>query len=673
VKWRREEKRKIKEDRIKKMKFTLNDNLREEGVNDISLIGNDLVILANITNKKNERVEKRFEVRIRKNSTQEDVINSLEEKLDKPLGRLLCECLIRLVCKPENWNKIIEKVESIEDKNDKQSDKKKIPIRKFSANGTMPVHESVVIGTTSKFVTMNNNKEIEFKTQIETETEILIPNDTIYTQNPIPYIFKSEEEFKEYFEYTKKLDLDSIFALVETEYRKYVDVEGYYYTQLVVDTIWSWFQDVFPYTHYIIIIGDNDAGKNSALLLYRFLGYRVFYITSASAPNYFTVLGNREEGQVTIAEDEAEDIAYDKDKRNVFKAGYCSGASIPKIETDGGRKQDNWLVYCHKWVAMEELPYGKNVKGIIDRSFVLKFVTGSPQYNIKEVIRTGKDPEYQPLYDKLMEIRKILFCYRLQHREDQYLNVKLNIKNRAAELAKPSIRLFNNAPLTRQRILEDLSKFINERNKNKKESFEAKIYNAITKLIGERKEKIDKKIMSDDEVRILGTHIFSNESIRFACKEEMDGSDIDNKTTAFYSTDFGQVSQRQITGILKSKFKIDSPKLYRIGKQVLRCVEFKQEVLDSIGTYYDTPDEIKIIESKSVTDVTDVTVPSSVESDNSTHNNEQNRDSTIANGPKITQNTSLDTQNSENIDPSTLPESVTTVTSVTEDEDLGIM
>jgi hypothetical protein len=52
------------------MKFTLNDNLREEGVNDISLIGNDLVILANITNKKNERVEKRFEVRIRKNSAQ---------------------------------------------------------------------------------------------------------------------------------------------------------------------------------------------------------------------------------------------------------------------------------------------------------------------------------------------------------------------------------------------------------------------------------------------------------------------------------------------------------------------------------------------------------------------------------------------------------------------------
>ena len=206
---------------------------------------------------------------------------------------------------------------------------------------------------------------------------------------------------------------------------------------LVGDTIWSYFQDVFPYTHYIIIVGDNDAGKNSALLLYKYLGYRVFYVTSASAANYYTALGDKEEGQVTIAEDEADDISHDKDKRNTIKTGYSSGGSIPKVETEGGRKQSNWLTYCHKWFAMEELPNDKNMKGILDRSLVLKFVTGNPQYNIKEVIRTGKDPEYEPLYEKLMEIRKILFCYRLLHREDQILNVKLNVKNRTAELTKP--------------------------------------------------------------------------------------------------------------------------------------------------------------------------------------------------------------------------------------------
>ena len=464
----------------------------------------------------------------------------------------------------KEWNKEFHKNDNSEKK--KENHKNKIPIRKFTANGRIPLHESAVIGTTPKFVTINKNGEVEFKNEVETETEIFIPNDTIYTQNPLPYVFESEQEFRQYIDYASKLDLDALFSLVETEFRKYVDVEGYYYTQLTGDTIWSQFQDRFPYTHYIIIVGDNDAGKNSALLVYKYLGYRVFYVTSASAANYYTVLGHTEEGQVTIAEDEAEDLAYDKDKRNVFKTGYCSGASIPKVETDGGRKQDNWLVYCQKWVAMEEIPDTRKMKGILDRSLVLKFVTGNPQYNIKEVIKSGNDPEYEPLYDKLMHIRKILFCYRLVHHDDKFLNVKLNVKNRTGELTKPLIRLFNNAPLSRQRILDDLSKFINERNKNKKESFEAKIYKAITELIEERAEEISNGTITKEQLGVLGTHIFSNEGIRYACKLEMDGRDIEGKDTAFYSTEFGTVSQKKITSILKSKFKVDSPKLYRIGE-----------------------------------------------------------------------------------------------------------
>lgn len=541
--------------------------------------------------------------------------------------------------------------------------KKKIAIRKFTGNGTMPLHESLVIGTAPKFVTLDNEGKPIIKDNIEFGTnDVLIPNDSIYTQTPLPYTFNSKEEFSEYLEYARKLDLDALFSLVETEFRKYVDVEGYYYTLLVGDTIWSYFQDIFPYTHYIIIVGDNDAGKNSALLLYRFLGYRVFYVTSASAPNYFTVLGNKEEGQVTIAEDEADDIARDKDKRNVFKTGYCSGGSIPKIETDGGRKQDNWLVYCHKWVAMEELPNDKNMKGILDRSLVLKFVTGNPQYNIKEVIRTGKDPEYEPLYEKLIQIRKILFCYRLLHREDQFLNVKLNVKNRASELSKPLIRLFNNAPLTRQRILDDLSLFINERSENKKNTFEARLYNVIINLIMERKKLIEKGTLNEDEVKVLGTHIFSNESIRYACKEEMDGSEIPGKETAFYSTEFDQVTQKKITSILKSKFKVDGPKVYRIGQQTVRCVKFEQKYLDKIKAYYETPNKIEILDN--VTVVTDVTllgrVNTSVENNPVPENTQNER--------KILQNSRLESLYHNEKQGSASPETVTIVTSVTENE-----
>ncbi len=549
----------------------------------------------------------------------------------------------------EQWDKEFNPKRRNEDQPEKKA--KCIPLRKFTGNGTMPLHESVIIGRKSKFVTLDNEKP-KFLENVEFGNDIFVPKDTLYTQTPLPYVFKTENEFDECLEYAKKLDLDVLFSLVETEFRKYVDVEGYYYTLLVGDTIWSYFQDIFPYTHYIIIVGDNDAGKNSALLLYKYLGYRVFYVTSASAPNYFTALGDKEEGQVTTAEDESDDISRDKDKRNVIKTGYCSGGSIPKVETEGGRKQSNWLTYCHKWFAMEELPNDKSMKGILDRSLVLKFVTGNPQYNIKEVIRTGKDPEYEPLYEKLSEIRKILFCYRLVHHEDQFLNVKLNVKNRTAELTKPLIRLFNKAPLTRQRILDDLSLFINERNVTKKNTFEAKLYNVINNLIEERKKQIKQGILNEDELEVLGTHTFSNESIRYECKDEMDGHDIRDKETAFYSPEFNQVTQTRITNILKSKFKAES-KLYRIKDQVLRCMKFHQKYLDKIKSYYDMPDQIKVLDdTKFVTDVTDVTLPRRIDCDLQDHLE-----------PQIIQN-SIEKQGF------THPETVTNVTSVTEKEPL---
>ena len=94
---------------------------------------------------------------------------------------------------------------------------------------------------------------------------------------------------------------------------------------MIGDIIWSYFQDRFGYTHYLIFTGDNGSGKNSALLVFKYLGYRVFYVVSASAPNYWTAYGSQEEGQVSIAEDEADDIGEDKKKNDLLKAGYQSG------------------------------------------------------------------------------------------------------------------------------------------------------------------------------------------------------------------------------------------------------------------------------------------------------------------------------------------------------------
>jgi hypothetical protein len=376
---------------------------------------------------------------------------------------------------------------------EKEVSKKKIIIKKYTAKGSKPLHECIVIGQEPKFVYLDKNNKPQFVDSIERVNDTLIPADTFDTQNPIPFIFDSKEHFERWLEEAKKETLDSLFSKVESINRKYVDVEDHYHVLLAADMIWTWSQDRFGYTHYVIITGDNGSGKNSQLLAFKFLGYRVFYVVSATAPNYFTKMGNVEEGQITTAEDEAEDIARDKEKRNVIKNGYASGGSVPKVELEGGRKSDDWLVYCHKWFAMEELPTIKEIKGILDRSFILRFVAGNPQYNIKDVINSAGEPKFKPLYDELINIRNLLFCWRLLHHEDVIQDIGLNVKNRSAELTKPLIRLFQDSPIVLEKILNSLSKFMTERNEAKESSFESKLYEVIEDLIEQRKQELKKR------------------------------------------------------------------------------------------------------------------------------------------------------------------------------------
>jgi hypothetical protein len=484
-------------------------------------------------------------------------------------------------------------------KNEREETKKKIQIKKYSQNGLGRLHESIIIDKNSKFVYLDEDQNAHFIDEIERVNDILVPADTIDTQNPIPFIFESEGDFQRYLEEAKKLDLETLFDLVESINRKYVDIEDHYHVLLTADMIWTWLQDRFSSTPYNVFTGDNGSGKNSELLVFRFLGYRVYYVVSASAANYYTKMGNIEEGQITIAEDEVGDIAKDRDKRNVFASGYCSGASVPKVELEGGRKSEDWLTYGQKWITMEELlTTHPAMKAILDRSFVFRFVAGDPQYNIKDVIRSAGDPKFKPLHDELMNTRKLLFCWRLLHYEDVILDVKLNVKNRSAELTKPLIRLFQNSPIALGRILDSLSKFLVEKSDIKKNSFESKLYEVIKFLKNERKERLDSRIGADDEIA-LGELTFTNPALMNVAKEIMDCVEGD-KTGLYWSSLIGcSVSQTKITSVAKSKFKAESRsvKLHDDygSPKTFRCLKFEEKYLKRIGSSYDIPDKIEIL------------------------------------------------------------------------------
>lgn len=332
----------------------------------------------------------------------------------------------------------------------------------------------------------------------------------------------------------------------------------------------------------------------------------MFYVVSANAANYYTAYGSQEECQVTIAEDEADEIGEDRDKRDVIKAGYQSGGSVPKIELEGGRSQDNWLVYGLKWLAMEELKIDRNTKGILHRSIQMGFLAGDVPYNIKDVIRSGDDPEYKPLLDELIHIRKLLFCFRLLHYNDPIPMIKLNVKGRTAELTSPLIRLFQSSPLAREKIFSSLCKFMLERKHTILDSFESKLRGSIQSLIDLRQARINSK-QDIDEDKELGAYTFTNESIKQRLIDDSEADPDPNKKNAYYSAEIGWFSQSKITTVLKSKFKPKFPKPKKINGKTYRLVEFSQDVLDRLKASYEIPEKIEIVR-RPVTQVTQVTL-----------------------------------------------------------------
>jgi len=478
--------------------------------------------------------------------------------------------------------------------NDRYSEErhKTCDVRKYTGNGTLALYEAVVINDESKFLQLSNETKPILCSKLERQNRTLYPADTIDTQNPIPYIFESIEELQHYLERARKETYDTLHFKVKSTFKKYVNAEEHYIVILAADTIYSYFQDKFATVHYNIFVGDNGSGKNSALLVYRQLGYRVFYVVAASAPNYFTFLGEIEECQGTIAEDEADDIVYDKEKKRIMKTGYASGGNVPKVDISNGRSQGSYLTYCMKWFAMEELPDYKMVKGILDRSFVYNFIVGNVAYNIKDVIKYAGDPIYEPLHNELEDIRKLLFAFRMLHYNDIIPDVKLNVKHRTEELTKPLLRLYsslNNGPIAVEEIRVALSKFTAERNELKRNSIESKLRDAINNLIKRHKENTN-----SDEYENLPQYGFYNEQIYAEVRTVMDGKDVPFKSESFYSIESGSLSHKRITRIFKSKFKAQPFKIGS-GSDTKRGLMFSKEVLDRIAIYYNLPDEIKIL------------------------------------------------------------------------------
>jgi hypothetical protein len=486
-------------------------------------------------------------------------------------------------------------------------------VKKFSGVTTVSPNgiglaEAVIIGGKPLFAyTINGGTSVTFYEELETEDMILRPPGKQEYPPESAFEFESEDEFIQHIGIANEEDhLYKLYKDVRKFYTKdyFVDTEPKNSTLLALYTITSYFQDKFSTVPYIWLIGDNGSGKNSILMTYSWLGYRVFYMSGASGANICEYLGTVEDGQGTIAEDELGNLDEDEYKKLLYMTGYAFGGCVPKIldASSRDREQRYYRSYCQKMSASESLPSIKYSKGVLDREFIIKCLKGFPKYNVKMTKKRTRTPEVLRLVNELQTIRKRLFAYRLVHFDDVIGEIQgLSISGRALELTESALLLFhkykssstedddNKNKIFNNEIIPTLSAFLNDRSNRRNDSLEARLYPII-------------KAMTDAQ----NSDEFDNDTIFNTVQVEIGGRDIPGKSDIFYVDDLGiTVTRTKIMKILKEKFKAVPVRTILLDGSTKRALKISSEVLERIKASYEDPWEIKIISAEDTSDQVD--------------------------------------------------------------------
>jgi hypothetical protein len=210
------------------------------------------------------------------------------------------------------------------------------------------------------------------------------------------------------------------------------------------------------------------------------------------------------------------------------------------------------------------------------------------------------------------------------------------------------------SPIALDKIRLALSKFILGRNESKRNSIESKLLETIRNLIKRREGYKDQHEGKEYESfeGLDSPYSFYNDQIWAELKDLMDGKEIPGKSESFYSTEYGAITHKRITGLYKSKLKAE-PLIARSETGTKRGLKFSKDVLDKLDSYYNVPDEIEI-----VTHVTDVTG----HGDRQGVNNVNLDNEYTQNHPQITSDI---IENNDIKDPLIPAKCVTTATSVT--------
>ncbi|MDN5847129.1 MAG: hypothetical protein L0H53_12750 [Candidatus Nitrosocosmicus sp.] len=348
--------------------------------------------------------------------------------------------------------------------------KQKIKVFKYYSEKEQILYESVVLGGKPCFVFYENDKTNTIDS-IEEVTRTLIPFGL--DDGPAkPYEFESIEEINKLINEVKQKSISDFYKKTKLIVTKYVDQKPMVINIISIDLLFSYFQDRFPTTHYLFFVGNNGVGKSVIGELFELIAYRGVMMTDPSAANIYRLLGKVQPAQCTMIMDEIENIDGNQAIMNILKTGYTTKGKVPKINTNT-LDQEFFNTYSLKVFLSERLPHNYTARGVLDRTFAITCLLGSPKYNIKDVlVSQGKqgNQSIKELDEEINELRKTLFIYRLINAYEERPEIDTGLENRPMELCE-GLGLFYGSEV-QEEVEETFQHFLDVKYEQKITSFD---------------------------------------------------------------------------------------------------------------------------------------------------------------------------------------------------------
>jgi hypothetical protein len=503
-------------------------------------------------------------------------------------------------------------------KEDKEnSTAKTYSVYKYSKD--IPLAEEIMLGYKNIFLQIIDGEPVTNDVlDFSKDKKIILKPHEATNQVVIPYAFKDLKEVRFFIKLAKEKSIYDLFLMSESIWKQLMIAKNeHIITFFATDTIYSYFQDLFPTTHYDMIIGIPGAGKGAILVSFKLQGYRAVTAAGMTGASLLEVLGSVEACQVTVLEDELQNMDKDPHKEIAYKIGYDETSQVPKnLDGNTSSRHNEWYFpYSLKILAAEQPPDAKTLGGFNDRTFRIWSLKGKPRFLPKTILHQLKkvedkrNPKYKKIISKMLFLRKLLLIYRILHHEDIIEEVETNIDGRALELTSPQIYLFNSDKLyskdkeqdvnnkrvvLHDKILPALSNSLRDRGELTNKTLEGVVYGALINLFA---IMVEAKTVLDGNGKSRTKYLIPYEDICSKVKELTYGEDDPYHRQTFVSSDFGSITHNQILDMCKNRFSGYKTKS-GTGNDRKRVIEFIKEDVEKEGRQvFDAPTDIEIIEN----------------------------------------------------------------------------